>query len=37
MELMKEETKLEKRTEMANKTGYWSPAAQKREQIYGSY
>lgn len=34
--LSKEEAKAEKQREMANKIGYWSTAAQKREQIYGS-
>lgn len=34
--LTKEEAKFEKRKEMANKVGYWSAGAQKREQIYQS-
>jgi hypothetical protein len=33
--LTKEEAKA-KRREMANKIGYWSATARKREQIYGS-
>jgi hypothetical protein len=34
--LTKEEAKFEKRKEMANKVGYWSAGAQKREQVYQS-
>jgi hypothetical protein len=34
--LSKEEAKFEKRKEMANKVGYWSATAQKREQVYQS-
>jgi hypothetical protein len=34
--LTKEEAKFERRKELANKVGYWSPTAQKREQVYQS-
>jgi hypothetical protein len=34
--LTKEEAKFERRKEMANKVGYWSATAQKREQVYQS-
>jgi len=34
--LTKEEAKFERRKELANKVGYWSATAQKREQVYSS-
>lgn len=34
--LTKEEAKLEKWKEMANKVGYWSATARKSEQVYQS-